>query len=91
MNIFSSTRFDIGANVSYYLYTLLTFAIIYRTTYHGMYNHHQRVTKDLEYKNQALETDRRLIEIRKPLHGPDDTEFKRNVGYCRLSDELVTN
>lgn len=56
-----------------------------------MYNHHQRVTKDLEYKNQALETDRRLIEIRKPIHGPDDTEFKRNVGYCRLSDELVTD
>lgn len=67
------------------------FAIVCRTTYHGMYNHHQRVTKDLEYKNQALETDRRLIEIRKPLHGPDDTEFKRNVGYCRLSDELVTD
>ncbi|XP_047992967.1 tektin-B1-like [Leguminivora glycinivorella] len=59
------------------------------TTYHGMYNHHQRVTKDLQYKNQALETDRRLIEIRKPIHGPDETEFKRNVGYCRMSDELV--
>ncbi|KAJ2943536.1 hypothetical protein O0L34_g16645 [Tuta absoluta] len=60
-------------------------------TYHGMYNHHQRVTKDLEYKNQALETDRRLIEIRKPLHGPNETEFKRNVGYCHMSDELVTD
>lgn len=54
-----------------------------------MYNHYQRVTKDLEYKNQALETDRRLIEIRKPLHGPNETEFKRNVGYCHMSDELV--
>ncbi|CAH0693924.1 unnamed protein product [Spodoptera exigua] len=61
------------------------------TTYHGMYNHHQRVTKDLQYKNQALETDRRLIEIRKPLHSADDTEFKRNVGYCHMSDELVTD
>ncbi|XP_063623751.1 tektin-B1-like [Cydia splendana] len=59
------------------------------TTYHGMYNHHQRVTKDLQYKNQALETDRRLIEIRKPIHGPDETEFKRNVGYCHMRDELV--
>ncbi|XP_075978920.1 tektin-B1-like [Anticarsia gemmatalis] len=59
------------------------------TTYHGMYNHHQRVTKDLQYKNQALETDRRLVEIRKPLHAPDETEFKRNVGYCHMSDELV--
>ncbi|XP_063382308.1 tektin-B1-like [Cydia fagiglandana] len=59
------------------------------TTYHGMYNHHQRVTKDLQYKNQALETDRRLIEIRKPIHGPDETEFKRNVGYCHMKDELV--
>ncbi|XP_045495874.1 tektin-B1-like [Colias croceus] len=61
------------------------------TTYHGMYNHHQRVTKDLQYKNQALETDRRLIEIRKPLHSADDTEFKRNMGYCHMSDELVTD
>ncbi|KAL0871609.1 hypothetical protein ABMA27_004139 [Loxostege sticticalis] len=59
------------------------------TTYHGMYNHHQRVTKDLQYKNQALETDRRLIEIRKPIHGPDETEFQRSVGYCHMSDELV--
>ncbi|XP_063535359.1 tektin-B1-like [Cydia strobilella] len=59
------------------------------TTYHGMYNHHQRVTKDLQYKNQALETDRRLIDIRKPIHGPDETEFKRNVGYCHMKDELV--
>ncbi|XP_061714705.1 tektin-B1-like [Cydia pomonella] len=59
------------------------------TTYHGMYNHHQRVTKDLQYKNQALETDRRLIEIRKPIHSPDETEFKRNVGYCHMRDELV--
>ncbi|KAJ0178067.1 hypothetical protein K1T71_005890 [Dendrolimus kikuchii] len=59
------------------------------TTYHGMYDHHQRVTKDLQYKNQALETDRRLIEIRKPLHKPNETEFKRNVGYCHMSDELV--
>ncbi|XP_060802619.1 tektin-B1-like [Amyelois transitella] len=58
-------------------------------TYHGMYNHHQRVTKDLQYKNQALETDRRLIEIRKPLHGPEETQFKRNVGYCHMADELV--
>ncbi|XP_045766819.1 tektin-B1-like [Maniola jurtina] len=61
------------------------------STYHGMYNHHQRVKKDLEYKNQALETDRRLIEIRKPLHKEDDTEFKRNVGYCHMADELVTD
>ncbi|XP_038206341.1 tektin-2-like [Zerene cesonia] len=61
------------------------------TTYHGMYNHHQRVTKGLQYKNQALETDRRLIEIRKPLHSADDTEFKRNIGYCHMSDELVTD
>ncbi|CAH2243098.1 jg25620, partial [Pararge aegeria aegeria] len=61
------------------------------TTYHGMYNHHQRVKKDLEYKNQALETDRRLMEIRKPLHKEDDTEFKRNVGYCHMADELVTD
>ncbi|KAI8425928.1 hypothetical protein MSG28_004928 [Choristoneura fumiferana] len=59
------------------------------TTYHGLYNHHQRVTKDLQYKNQALETDRRLIEIRKPIHSPDETEFKRNVGYCHMRDELV--
>ncbi|KAL4702864.1 hypothetical protein ACJJTC_009066 [Scirpophaga incertulas] len=58
-------------------------------TYHGMYNHHQRLTKELQYKNQALETDRRLVEIRKPIHAPDDTEFSRNVGYCRMSDELV--
>ncbi|XP_047026864.1 tektin-2-like [Helicoverpa zea] len=61
------------------------------TTYHGMFNHHGRVTKDLQYKNQALETDRRLIEIRKPLHSSDETEFKRNVGYCHMSDELVTD
>nr|XP_034831405.1 tektin-B1-like [Maniola hyperantus] len=61
------------------------------STYHGMYNHHQRVKKDLEYKNQALETDRRLIEIRKPLHKEDDTEFKRNVGYCHMAHELVTD
>ncbi|CAG4946442.1 unnamed protein product [Parnassius apollo] len=60
------------------------------TTYHGMYNHYQRIIKDLEYKNQALETDRRLIEIRKPLHGPDETNFKRNVGYCHMADELVS-
>ncbi|KPI97159.1 Tektin-B1 [Papilio xuthus] len=59
------------------------------TTYHGMYNHYQRVIKDLEYKNQALETDRRLIEIRKPLHGPNETEFKRNIGYCHVANELV--
>ncbi|XP_014356345.2 tektin-B1 [Papilio machaon] len=59
------------------------------TTYHGMYNHYQRVIKDLEYKNQALETDRQLIEIRKPLHAPNETEFKRNIGYCHLADELV--
>ncbi|CAK1585887.1 unnamed protein product [Parnassius mnemosyne] len=59
-------------------------------TYHGMYNHYQRVIKDLEYKNQALETDRRLIEIRKPLHGPDETNFTRNVGYCHMADELVS-
>ncbi|XP_059058047.1 tektin-B1-like [Achroia grisella] len=58
-------------------------------TYHGMYNHHQRVIKDLQYKNQALETDRRLIEIRKPIHGTDETEFQRNVGYCKMADELV--
>ncbi|KAM3958552.1 tektin-B1-like [Aphomia sociella] len=58
-------------------------------TYHGMYSHHQRVMKDLQYKNQALETDRRLIEIRKPLHGPNETEFQRNVGYCKMADELV--
>ncbi|KAG6459591.1 hypothetical protein O3G_MSEX011462 [Manduca sexta] len=58
------------------------------TTYHGMYNHHQRVIKDLQYKNQALETDRRLIEIRKPLHPINETDFKRNVGYCHMSDEL---
>uniref|UniRef100_A0A2A4J1A4 Tektin n=1 Tax=Heliothis virescens TaxID=7102 RepID=A0A2A4J1A4_HELVI len=61
------------------------------TTYHGMFNHHGRVTKDLQHKNQALETDRRLIEIRKPLHSSDETEFKRNVGYCHMSDELVTD
>ncbi|XP_053607019.1 tektin-B1-like [Plodia interpunctella] len=61
------------------------------TTYHGMYNHHQRVTKDLQYKNQALETDRRLIEIRKPLHGPEETELQRNIGYCHMADELVPN
>nr|XP_021202346.1 tektin-B1 [Bombyx mori] len=59
------------------------------TTYHGMYNHHERLTRDLQHKNQALETDRRLIEIRKPLHAPDDTQFKRNVGYCHMKDELV--
>ncbi|CAH2039224.1 unnamed protein product, partial [Iphiclides podalirius] len=58
-------------------------------TYHDMYNHHQRVVKDLEYKNQALETDRRLIEIRKPLHAPDETQFKRNVGYCHMANEMV--
>ncbi|XP_046969027.1 tektin-B1-like [Vanessa cardui] len=61
------------------------------STYHGLYNHHQRVTKDLEYKNQALETDRRLIEIRKPLHRDDDSDFKRNVGYCHMPAELVTD
>ncbi|XP_028157697.1 tektin-B1-like [Ostrinia furnacalis] len=59
------------------------------TTYHGMYNHHQRVTKDLQYKNQALETDRRLIEIRKPIHAPDETELQRSVGYCHMADELL--
>ncbi|RVE47374.1 hypothetical protein evm_007973 [Chilo suppressalis] len=59
------------------------------TTYHGMYNHHQRVTKDLQYKNQALETDRRLAEIRKPIHAPDETEFQRNVGYCHMNEELA--
>ncbi|XP_050351742.1 tektin-B1-like [Nymphalis io] len=61
------------------------------STYHGLYNHHQRVIKDLEYKNQALETDRRLIEIRKPLHREDDSDFKRNVGYCHMPAELVTD
>ncbi|CAK1544843.1 unnamed protein product [Leptosia nina] len=61
------------------------------STYHNMYNHYQRVNKDLEYKNQALETDRRLVEIRKPLHKPDETEFQRNVGYCHMNDELVTD
>ncbi|CAG9794081.1 unnamed protein product [Diatraea saccharalis] len=59
------------------------------TTYHGMYNHHQRVMKDLQYKNQALETDRRLAEIRKPIHAPDETEFQRNVGYCHMNEELA--
>ncbi|XP_072947873.1 tektin-B1-like [Epargyreus clarus] len=61
------------------------------TTYHGMWNHHQRVTKDLQHKNQALETDRRLMEIRKPLHQASDAEFARNVGYCRMADELITD
>ncbi|CAH2090746.1 unnamed protein product [Euphydryas editha] len=61
------------------------------STYHGLYNHYQRVTKDLEYKNQALETDRRLIEIRKPLHLDGEADFKRNVGYCHMPDELVTD
>ncbi|XP_049874325.1 tektin-B1-like [Pectinophora gossypiella] len=61
------------------------------TTYHGMYNHHQRVTRDLQHKNQALETDRRLIEIRKPLHNSSESDFKRNVGYCHMADELVTD
>ncbi|XP_022129659.2 tektin-B1-like [Pieris rapae] len=61
------------------------------STYHGMHSHYQRVTKDLQYKNQALETDRRLVEIRKPLHRSDDTEFQRNVGYCHMSDELITD
>lgn len=56
-----------------------------------MYNHHQRITKDLYQKNQALETDRRLIEIRKPIHGPNETQFERNVGYCHMADELVTD
>ncbi|XP_048487710.1 tektin-2 [Plutella xylostella] len=58
-------------------------------TYHGMQSHLQRVTKGLQYKNQALETDRRLVDIRKPIHEPDQTEFKRNVGYCHMSDELA--
>ncbi|CAH4032981.1 tektin-B1-like [Pieris brassicae] len=61
------------------------------STYHGMHIHYLRVTKDLQYKNQALETDRRLVEIRKPLHRSDDTEFQRNIGYCHMSDELVTD
>lgn len=56
-----------------------------------MYNHYERLIKDLQYKNQALETDRRLIEIRKPLHKDNETDFKRNVGYCHMSDELVTD
>ncbi|CAG9561492.1 unnamed protein product [Danaus chrysippus] len=59
--------------------------------YHGMHNHYKRIIKDLQYKNQALETDRRLIEIRKPLHKDNETDFKRNVGYCHMSDELVTD
>lgn len=54
-----------------------------------MQSHLQRVTKDLQYKNQALETDRRLVDIRKPIHEPDQTVFKRNVGYCHMSDELA--
>ncbi|GBP19496.1 hypothetical protein EVAR_102043_1 [Eumeta japonica] len=49
----------------------------------------QRVCKDLEYKNQALETDRRLIEIRKPIHSPGESDFKRNVGYCHVGNELI--
>ncbi|VVC99024.1 unnamed protein product [Leptidea sinapis] len=47
--------------------------------------------QDLEYKNQALETDRRLIEIRAPLHRDHDTQLDRNVGYCRMGNELVTD
>ncbi|XP_050665588.1 tektin-B1-like [Leptidea sinapis] len=60
-------------------------------TYHGMHTHWERVVKDLEYKNQALETDRRLIEIRAPLHRDHDTQLDRNVGYCRMGNELVTD
>ncbi|XP_041986690.1 tektin-B1-like [Aricia agestis] len=61
------------------------------STYHGMFNHLQRVNRDLHNKNQALETDRRLVEIRKPIHGPTETDFERNVGYCHMKDELVTD